>query len=146
MDIFLYSNFFLKFICLLQKKGKKQKIEKKVLKVFKKVDFFLFVENIFFLKLPFKLFPKKFRTGRHSYIYKNLFILLKKKNQYEKALSYFYLVFKKDSKRETPFLEKKLLEYIKGFVLEKQYLFVDFKLKKKKEALFLKSLKHYRWK
>lgn len=79
MNVFLYSKFFLKLICLLHRKGKKEKIEKKVLNVFVQVDFFLFLESVFFLKLPFKLFPKKFRTGRHAYVYKNLFILLKKK-------------------------------------------------------------------
>lgn len=144
MNFLFYSKFFSKLLALLTKKGKKEKIENKVLKVFRQIDFLLFIENIFFFKLPFKLFSKKFRAGRHSYVYKNIFMILHKKNQYEKAVSYFYLVFKGDSKREILFLEKKLIEFFKKLVTEKRFLVNDFSFKKKQEALFIKSLKHYR--
>jgi len=146
MKFFLHnSSFAKKLICLLLRKGKKEKIENKVLKVFQKISFFIFLENIFFFKLPFKLFPKKFRSGRHSFIYRNSFIMLKKEKQYLKALSYFYLNFKFDSKKQIISLESFLEEFLQKFVIEKQLNAIIFRFKKKKEALFLKSLKHYRW-
>ena len=139
------SKFFEKLISLLLRKGKKEKIENKVLKTFRKINFFIFLENIFFLRLPFKLFSKKFRSGRHSFVYRNIFIILKKEKQYWKAIFYFYLTFKEEFNVETTGLERKLTSFLENFILQKNFKASKFKFTKKKEALFIKSLKHYRW-
>ena len=139
------SKFFEKLVNLLLRKGKKEKIENKVLEVFRKINFFIFLENVFFLCLPFKLFSRKFRSGRHSFVYRNTFVVLKKEKQYLKAISYFYLTFKGEFDNEATQLENKLAPFLENFILQKSFKASAFKSLKKKEALFIKSLNHYRW-
>jgi len=145
--LYLYKSFYLsKLINYFLRKGKKEKLEIFFLKICKEFDYCLFYEIFYFLKVPFKLFPKKKRFGRHFFIYSNSLVVIGANEQYFKAAFYFFFFLSKLNLGSNSHFSYKILYEVFSLVsCGRNSSFFNVALKKKKEAIYLKGLQHYRW-
>lgn len=138
---FLYNSVFItKFIKLLCVKGTKERLENKILVLFKKLDYFLLFEFIYNLRVSFKFFSLKKQTGRHTFVRSQIMSYVKLEEQLIIALK--VLNNEVSSKKFSYEQSFKLLSEI---LLNNQIKLYNLKLQKKKQAIFLQKLHHYRW-
>ena len=132
-----------KFLKLLLKQGKKEKLEKKFLCCLKTLDFYLLFECFYRLEVPFRFYRTKKQIGRRSFLYYNSLVYVKEKMQLEVAVSQLFKLFiflqGNKSFSEIIFLNliRNFIEKKGGFIYEQSFLL-------KKKVLSVKGLKHYR--
>lgn len=144
--LYLYRSFYLsKLFNYFLRKGKKEKLEILFFKICKEFDYCLFYEIFYFLKVPFKLFPKKKRLGRHFFVYSNNLVIIGVNEQYFKSAFYFFFFLRKLNLESNLYFNYKILYEVFSIISSgRNSNFFNIALKKKKEAIYLKGLQHYR--
>ena len=138
---FLYNSIFInKVVKLLCFNGSKERIENKILYLFKNVDFFLLFEFVYNLKIPFKLFPLKKRSGRHAFIRVHIVSYISIEEQLMGTLGFF-----KKEINSKKFSYEKTLKQLTDLITISSVGIINLKKQKQKQAIFLQKLHHYRW-